>query len=910
MLNLCEINNSLKDSKSNLNEIGRNIINILYNKLNTSDEELNKIELEWNKEFKFIYGDIEKNISSNKKIKPEKLVKIYDLNCNGKLNINKLFFSVQTYFTLFIKVLAFEILKDIKEDKKDIIYNKDSIENILNGFYFESHGVSNYCYEDLFCWINNYWSKDIEEQLLKLICEIERYKNINNIQEFIKMHNNDYIKEIYETIIPKELRHALGEYYTPDWLAEYTIQQTLNYESKDIKNIKVLDPTCGSGTFIFKYIQKLLELDDNDLVTIISNVKGLDINPIAVLTAKTNYLISIINLIDKNDKIYIPIYNYDVINMPKLVNKNSLEIDLNENGVFNIPFIFSDINNFKKLRKIIRENIINNKSVNQFAQEVKKYNTVDLYDNLVEFSDSNQILCELYEKLISYKNKLISLSILNTLSNRINGYNINKFDVILGNPPWINWEYLSKEYRTKSQHLWPEYGIFSMKGKDLSFSKEDVCVLITYIVIDKFLKDKGQLGFVIKQGLFKSAQNGIGFRKFTVRDGEYDIKVNKVEDLSSIKAFENASTSTAIMFLQKGMKTSYPLPYNTWKLSKNRKRGKLGTYSELENILSQIDINEMIAMPSVKTDITSLWITGYKEALEAVDNVLGENEYKARTGLFTGGANAVYWIDIVKKLDNGNVVIRNITERAKRKVENVEVEIESDLIYPLVKGSSISKWNIDKSIYILCPHTKLTKMKPIDKEEMKKSYPLTYNYLSRFRKELDERKGFVGWEKENQKENFHTILRIGEYTFSKYKVVWKYIASEFIVSVMSTIEDKYIGEKMLMPNEKVMYISTENEQEAYYLCGVLSSSPISYCVKSYMNPTSISAHVLEKLKISKYCPDNKVHNEIAELCKLGHNPQTTQEEKDNIQNKIDTLIGILYEINEEKINLIKETLSI
>ena len=907
MLNLSEIKDDLKIKESNLNNISKSLINILYKKLMSSDKNLNSIEKEWKKEFKFIYGDIENDISSNKKIKSDKLIEFFKLNVDKDLDINKLFFSIQTYFTLFIKIITFEIVKDLNQDKNEIIYNKEYIQNILNGMLFEKCGIKNYCYEDLFCWVENYWDEDIESCLLELIEEIEIYKNIESINDFIKMHNNDYIKEIYETIIPKELRHALGEYYTPDWLAEYTINETIKYSDKSQPYVKVLDPTCGSGTFIFKYIQNLKTTTTNPNI-IINNVKGLDINPIAVLTAKTNYLISIIHLLSKDNKISIPIYNYDVINSPSLISNRTLQVDLNINGIFKIPFIYTDMENFYNIKKIIKNSIYNNNTLDEFKIELIKYNTSDLYEDLIEYSNSNENICDLYKKLISYDNKLISFSILNTIENRINGYKLKDFDIILGNPPWINWEYLSKEYRVKSQHLWPEYGIFSAKGKDLSFSKEDICVLITYIVIDKFLKDKGQLGFVIKQGLFKSAQNGIGFRKFTVRDGEYDIKVNKVDDLSNIKAFENASTSTAIMFLQKGMKTHYPLPYNTWKLCKGRKRGKLGTYSDLDDILNQVDINEMIAMPSIKNDITSLWITGYKEALEAVDNILGENRYKARTGLFTGGANAVYWVDIIKKLDNGNVVVRNITERAKRKVENVEVEIEQDLIYPLVKGSSISKWKIDSDIYIICPHTKMTKMKPIDKIEMEKNYPLTYKYLTRFRQELDERKGFVGWEKENQKENFHTILRIGEYTFSKYKVVWKYISSEFIVSVISSIEDKYMGEKMLMPNEKVMYISTDNELEAYYLCGILSSSPISYCVKSYMNPTSISAHILEKLNIPEYCPDNRIHNEIANLCKYGHDSNITQEQKNDIQDKIDTLVGLLYKIDKEKINLVRKVL--
>ena len=67
-----------------------------------------------------------------------------------------------------------------------------------------------------------------------------------------------------------------------------------------------------------------------------------------------------------------------------------------------------------------------------------------------------------------------------------------------------------------------------------------------------------------------------------------------------------------------------------------------------------------------------------------------------------------------------------------------------------------------------------------------------------------------------------------------------------------------------------MYVSFDNEEEAYYLCGVLSSTLVAECVKSYMNPTSISAHVLNKLNIPKYDSNNKIHNEISKICKDGH----------------------------------------
>ena len=895
MLNLHQISVDLQNDYTNISQNSKELINIFYNKISKKGDIAEELLTKWKREFKFIYGNIDDNFSSNNKIKPVELARIYNLTNREveNIDITSLFLAIQTYLSLLVRLITYKLVDSIKNNSLETDDIKSFILNIMNGEYFRNNGIDNFCYQDWYCWFQNSWDMQLEDNIKKLVNEIAFYDTLQSIDEFMELHNNDYIKMIYETIIPKQLRHALGEYYTPDWLALYTIKNILEISQSDPNNIRYLDPTCGSGTFLFKTLQ-ILRKKCNDLESLKDAMIGFDINPLAVLTSKTNYIISVIDLIKEDTELHLPVYNFDVINSPKII-EGSLIIDLNNDELYSIPMELIKDGKYKEFINIL------SKAINSDKKDIfVNYAKEQLKVNSIEFASC------LYEQLYKHE-KLVANVIINTIANRIEGYFQNKVDIIIGNPPWVNWEYLPQEYRVKSQDLWREYGIFSVTGRDLSFSKEDISVLITYLVIDKYLKENGFLAFVIRQGLFKSAQNGVGFRKFRVKDDGYFIKAIRVDDLSNIKPFENAINSTAIMYIQRNQETTYPVPYYMWRKKKSSKKVSLGSYAELPEILAQIDIQEMMAMPAVKEDYTSMWITAKKEALDAVESVLGTNEYKARTGIFTGGANAIYWMDIIKKLDNGNVVISNITEKAKRKVENVEWEIEKDLIYPLVQGSDLKKWSVNTKSYILCPHTIETKMQPIDKEDMKKYYPLTYSYLLNFKKDLDERKGFAGWEKEIQKENFHAILRVGEYTFSKYKVAWRYIASEFITAVISECQDEYLGKKLLIPNEKVMYISTDNENEAYYLCGVLSSDPVAFCVKSYMNPTSISTHVLEKLNIANYDENDDRHLQIAELCKLGHNAENDVE-KMKILNEINLIVADIYNISKEAMHIIHEEL--
>ena len=811
MIDLYFLCTDLKNRQSGFKQRSVLIISRIYSYLNHPSEKTRKIIDGWKEDFRYIYGDITTNLSSNSKLKKDTLFDIYGIKPvpgdDGTEALQMLFFSIQTYFSLLTKYIMEDTLQGIR-DKREF-----SHEEIIMGDFAKEYGITNYCTADWYCWplfeLSNGFSGVMEDIRISL----GNYQSSISAADFQRNNNYDYIKQIYEAVIPKELRHALGEYYTPDWLAESTLESAVSAYGADIDGLTIMDPTCGSGTFLFKAIA-LKRRNGSSLSGILETVRGIDINPLAILTAKTNYLLSVLDLIDGASAVTLPVYAADVVKI-----NTAVETDAG------IGFIHSD----------------------DPAAAIR--NTMEKDRSIVS--------------------------------------GLGKSDVIVGNPPWVNWEYMPEQYRQSSQHLWLDYNLFSAKGPDLSFSKEDISVLITYIVIDRLLKEGGVIGFVFRRGVFKSAQNGAGFRRFRI--GGAGIKVLKVEDLSKIKAFENAANSTALFFAKKGEDTIYPVPYYLWEKRKDLKKRSFGAYSQLGEVMSQVSVSEQCAMPAVKEDVTSLWITAGAESLDSMKKVLGANGYRARTGVFTGGANAVYWLRI--NGSNGeDITVTNIVRRAKRKSEQLTAEIEKTFVFPMLKGSNVRKWKISCDTYLLCPHTAETKIRPVPQEELKRIAPKTMGYLQHFKEDLDGRNGFAGWEKEIQRQEFHAILRIGDYTFSKFKVVWKYIASAFVCAVISSVEDDFLGSKLILPNEKIMYVGTDNEMEAYYLCGMLSSTIVAECVKSYMNPTSISAHVLNKLNIPSYDENNALHRGIADLCREGHGADDISEYIE----RIDELAGRLY----------------
>lgn len=521
MINLYMLCADLKNSQSNMRQQSNNIIYEVYTFLNNPSKKTQMVIEAWKDEFSYVYGDVNSNISSNSKLHPAELFAKYGIEYSEEKwteEIQLLFFAIQTYFSVLIKSMMKEILYTQSDENK--------YESIILGTFAKEAGITNYIYEDCYCWPLFEISSGFAKVMDSIMNSISSYKKNISVQDFVKNNNYDYIKQMYEAIIPKELRHALGEYYTPDWLAECTLRETCAQNYVNVNNSSFIDPTCGSGTFVFKTILLKRECGAS-LDEIISSVYGFDINPLAVLTAKTNYLLSILDLLNSEIQVNIPIYNVDVVKMGD-----------EDEEIENLDFLDSD------------------------------------------------------NPAVAIKNRI--------LQDRIAAKQLNEFDVIIGNPPWVNWEYMPEKYRHGSQHKWTDYCLFNAKGRYLSFSKEDISVLITYIVIDRLLKDKGILGFVIRQGVFKSAQNGVGFRRFKIKD-ESDIKVLRVDDLSKVKAFDNATNSTALFYARKGEANEYPVPYYLWEKRNDLKKYSFADYSDLQEVMCQMTLHEQGAIPDRKS---------------------------------------------------------------------------------------------------------------------------------------------------------------------------------------------------------------------------------------------------------------------------------------------------------------------
>ena len=126
----------------------------------------------------------------------------------------------------------------------------------------------------------------------------------------------DTLKDLYHTAIPRDIRHDFGEYYTPDWLARAVCEEVMDAQwRKDVIDLAVarksadpavIDPSCGSGTFLYHATQLLLEdarkhpelasSPEAIVETVNGLVVGIDLHPVAVELAKTTKTLAFADL--------------------------------------------------------------------------------------------------------------------------------------------------------------------------------------------------------------------------------------------------------------------------------------------------------------------------------------------------------------------------------------------------------------------------------------------------------------------------------------------------------------------------------------------------------------------------------------------------------------------------------------
>lgn len=702
------------------------------------------------------------------------------------------------------------------------------------------------------------------------------YKGI--MQYNFKFIDEDIFGKAYETFLA-DVRHDEGIYYTPRYITQYIVENAVgrvfrtlldeikaSVQREDLDrtkelserfiSVRVLDPACGSGSFLIKAVRKIWSLykeldsalaaveskyskfegtlvrpkdaekklekileikqllriaNDRELIShiLVRHIHANDLDTKALSVAKVNIWLEAIKLAPKQ-------FRYDT---------------LPEGTNFVLPHFEMNFRNGDSVVGLPEDMTVEYLSKNHKDQIVRLFELRNLYvkepTNPELIAKVEEILEELrtnvdgeFKKYL--KAKELPLKLLEQtgpfhwalefwyLYFKENGTPLDTgtagADVIVGNPPYERIQVLNKK-----APLYVEY--LNRAAYESAFKNYDLAV----IFVEKgygLLKKDGEFGYIVTNK-FMQADYGEAVRRWLSRDRA----VREIVDFGDQQVFEDATTYTALLFLRKSPNEAYKKAIVT-KLSKN-----------LDQLL-QVMRNESYSNPTISVSLNkqeSLTEKAWSAATSVEEELFKKFDSLKKLDdvcrIFVGlqtSEDSVYILEVREEKDNLVRVYSRATEK--------EYTLERNFLKPLLMGKDIKRWYVPKySFMVLFPYTlKDGKAELVDQETLKKVCPRTWQYLTEkeIKKKLENRengrmKGKPDW--------YGYIYRKNLNKFDLPKVLTQVLASKASFA-LDTEGNFYFpgggnaGGYGIIPK-------TDEELSLAYLCGILNSSLLDLYLK-------------------------------------------------------------------------------
>ena len=700
---------------------------------------------------------------------------------------SQILFAMHSYYSLVVKLLTSELLSISTHgtfsvcDELTAAQTIDELYAVLtrieNGEYYKRYRISNFLEGDFFSWYINERSRPLAEAIRALAHKFLEFEPASAI--LLTEAKQDLLKEFYSSLVDEQIRHDLGEYYTPDWLAQHLLDRAGYYGQS---TARLLDPACGSGTFLVESILRLKERcaaenksDLETLETVLSNVKGLDLNPLAVISARANYILAIYDLVfGLGHDIEIPVYLADSINVPvEKADENGnrylkylLDTEV-ERFTIEIPLELVQAQVLGKVLLACEDAVLQGHEFTRLLRSLRRNPQIEhlLTPVVVER------LQNFYEVVTSLETREWDKIWCRIIKNNFSPRGFAPFDFIVGNPPWVRWSRLPETYRNRVKAFCNYYGLVSGRGYSGGI-ESDISTVMTFSAADNWLADEGVIAFLITWTVYKTG-SARGFRLSKLPGGR-GLRLTRIEDLTSIQPFSDATNETAIYIARKVNEERDArfdrVPCGVWIPTRGKTR--IPQNAPLQQVYEWCEIVEGAACPV--GDWGSPLFTGDMAHFQNASFLRGHSPYlhHAHRGTISDCAR-VFWVKVLRySPETGRALVRTLTEEelpVARRVPPVDgAWIEADLLYPLIRGRDTGRYCFKtEGWYQLIPNAHYANVET--EKTFADRYPLTYSYLKNYEDLLRKRASYKRYQRHLP---FYVIYCVGEYSFSPYKVVW------------------------------------------------------------------------------------------------------------------------------------------
>lgn len=522
--------------------------------------------------------------------------------------------------------------------------------------------------------------KELDKELDFAIKNILKRLNRFNFRSV----NRDLLGHVYEDYLPKQERKELGEFYTPIEVVKY-ILDSVGYQQKSaIGDKKIIDPACGSGTFLTEITERLInhhlkkfgKINTNNLTAdeaklilekINENIYGLDINPFATHISEINLLFKTIDL-------------YNIV--------------------------------LKKYRD----------------QTMDRFN-IHCVDTLIMPNDdgsiksNGQLTWDFFEK-INGRAKTFSEDVLKAdkIKEEL------KFHFVVGNPPYV-----------RIQNLKESKNLYEIDYYETRHQNYDIYILFLERGL-KWLTESGKLGYICPTR-FTLTNYGEKIRGFLAEK----YLIEQIIDFKETDVFDAATPYPCIITIKNEVDkekikanniicariaNGYDEILNDIKKNLND-NFKSQFFDLFLYPQKQLDKNEWYLMPP---DEQKLFTKIEERAIEKLETVSDD----VFVGMQTS-ADPIY-LGIIEKEINNHLAefIPNIFKNDKSN----KFKIEKDILKKVLKGKSILKWRVDwDKNWAIHPYKRINKDKTslLTFEQLETIYPNTLIFFEFFNDNLEKR---------------------------------------------------------------------------------------------------------------------------------------------------------------------------
>jgi hypothetical protein len=495
-------------------------------------------------------------------------------------------FVIHSYNSLLIKLLAAEIIsahgltatEQPAQAMSALLDNTallDALDqDIEHAGIFAQAGIHGFVEEAIFSWYldvarNTAHAQALLPALRGVLMSLSMYRTDR------MTHTRDVLRDLYQGLVPGRLRQSLGEFYTPDWLVDFTVDKA---QQGAWLGKRILDPTCGSGAFLVTVIRRIRDEAtkagwDTGLIVqhLCTSVWGFDLNPLAVQTARVNFLMEIAELlrVAPGQTLEIPVLLADAIYSPASNPENGQDVVKYQIGsqVAGLDITLPSALAFDRVRldQVFAQMGEDVESDLVYEEAETRLLAANLL-NSTEADDWHPPLKHTYDQILALHRQQWNGIWFRVVRNFFWSATAGHFDCIVGNPPWVRWSKLPDAYRERVKPTCERYGIFS-KNKRHGGNELDISAMITYTTSDKWLKEGGRLAFVITGTIFKNPSSA-GFRHFKLEPSNaksLHLAPISVDDMKALKPFNDAANHTVVAIFDKTKKPgTYPVPYRLW----------------------------------------------------------------------------------------------------------------------------------------------------------------------------------------------------------------------------------------------------------------------------------------------------------------------------------------------------------